>query len=67
MTGENFKRLKRKAPAKIKVSKSEEKKIRKKIFQLRNELEKEYLNLNIPDSYIEDKEQIISKLIDSLY
>jgi hypothetical protein len=67
MTGENFKRLTRKAPAIIKVSKSKEKQIRKKIFNLRNELEKEYLDLNISDSYIEDKEQIVSRLIDSLY
>jgi len=51
----------------IKVSENKEKEIRAKIRKLRKELDKEWLDLTISDKYLEDKENEISKLIDSLY
>lgn len=68
MIGENFKRFysgKKILP--IKVSKKEELRIRSKINKIRNELNIEYLDLTIPDKYLEDKENKINELIDSLY
>jgi len=69
MTGENFKRFHYAGKQKktIKVSENKEKEIRSKIRKLRNELDKEWLDLTISDKYLEDKENEISKLIDSLY
>ena len=69
MTGENFKRFhySNKKQSVIKVSEYKEKKIRSEIRKLRNELENDYLDLNISDEYLDSKENKINELIESLY
>jgi hypothetical protein len=69
MTGENFKRFHycNKKKTIITISKSKEREIRSEIQNLRNQLDKEYLDLNIPDEYLNMKETKINKLLDKLY
>lgn len=69
MIGENFKRFhySNKKQSNVKVSNDIEKKIRKEINKLRNELDIEYLDLNLSDEYLQTKENKINELIESLY
>ena len=69
MTGENFKRFHycNKKKTSITVSKSKEREIRSEIQKLRNQLDNEYLDLNISDEYLNLKETKINKLLDELY